>query len=1058
MNNTGCRNSARRIRRGIGRILTLMLALLFLVQLMPATAHADPGTAGEVYASVHRHGQSCYDTAPETGEQVLICAIPEQDASEEGAWLAGELSGALKELEQGGSILAISGGQIAADGTYSATVTATKVKDGKTYTGTVYVTVEDGKIGGLSIYAKDKNDRFQDALYKIMYDLIGKAASPDAVDAVSSASLSGTGGSKYTMDLLPAIRRALESADPAPDSGSIVDATPVADGVYRGTCAMANGHSITLDVTVRDGAIATLAIAEADGSWDSLLGTESANYVGKTAAIEVVDAVSSATSLSYREAIKNAILDALGGAALTEPDDPQEPQESQEPEQPAQPAETGAGKGLSLSKSVNVTDVVETTEVSLELEALSTARQVVTGTVGEGANIVMVIDTSGSIIGKEAALNKAIQSLAASLPEGSQIGEVVFNDSATAGTIYTKETISRLSFSGTDGAGTVMANGNDNAWTLLNGSGWQNSGNNKAIVLISDFDVDDHTNAINSAKTAKSGGYSVFCVKIDSSAVQQNVTMTELSTDDRANSVPAFTAYVSSNYPDASAVNNSMFGLFNQASVTPGSATTGYCFGAAGGDWGRIFSAIQQSVISYETVSLGSAAIFRDRVNTEIFDLTDATAALAIFDYADGTWTALPGGISARCGGSAALTSWQGKAAGDGRIELRFTADGTVDITGFSYRDHYLPESGEEAEGVDAQKLHLTISGLKPKDGVRTEEDRNDVPTNVENVSGLYADGSAEEPEMCFPLPHVNIPAKEPVEPSVLYGCSLSPRGNIAMNFYLILTEEALADEGAYVEMNGTRYPLAQAEARQVNDQTMHRFTCEMPAKQMNDAVTLRLFGSDGTPLPFARRDQDITQTGYPFTIHDYIELTREQSDDPLLVALVEAMSDYGSCAQAHFRYDTDSRAAILGDLESVTAEDLAGYAPKLSTSGHSGLTYLGSSLVLRSETAIRHYFSLDEGEIGDYSFKVGGKELTPVQGDQGWYVEIPDIYARYLDKTYVLTASGAEGKIFTLRYSALSYAKNVLEKNEDPTLMDLARAVFRYSQAADAYFDSLNG
>lgn len=966
MNGIGCKRNIQKAARGLWRFLAACLALLIVAQLAPTTTLA--ATTEAVTASVHRHTESCYATEPESGRRLLVCALEERTAPEGEEWLADELAAALEQFSGGGDgVQTISGSQIAEDGTYSATVTATKNKDGKTYTGTVYVYVTDGKISGLSIYAAKKSDRFQDALYEIMYDLIGKAASPNSVDAVTSASLSGGSSSgKYSMDLLPAIKRALEGADPA-SGGSGAAVTPVADGVYRGTYAMDNGHYITLDVTVKDGVISTLTIVEADGSWVSLLSSESGNYVGQTAAIETVDAVTSATGLGYREAIKNAILDALGGAPQQDPGGSGESDDTKkyvfdsaydaaydkdenteyatggtvsgktfdgpvyvmdetqvtflsctfqagiycesdgalafigdgtaanactfldeasgygltlagnvfstvytnteltaanttaavyfpgatasqkyesdsatltnssltakpawatgtydsvsydgssyygytftgttpatpgyqlfsvsltytggygtldtvvpmllnvvegtapggDEEDPIDPgpggSETEVGGGISLTKGVNVTNVVETTEVALDLEAFATADEVVSTTDGKGANIVMVIDTSGSIVGKEEALNSAIQGLVKDLPDGSQLGVVTFNETASSGTIYTRETISGLSFSGQENMGTLMAGGISSAWALLNRSGWENPDNNKVLVLISDFDVGDYCDAINEAKTVKAGGGTVYSVRIDKSDVDQTTTLTELSTDSRAASVVAFTAYVSSNYPTASAVNNSMFGMFNMATVTPGEAVRGYCFGAAGGDWSRIFATIQQEVITYATVTLDADSIFRDQVNTDVFDVSGATATVTVYDYENGSWTQLAGSAVAACGGEGALSAWPGKVTADGTIAVQFSADGTVDITGFSYKDHYLPESGAEAPGVNAQKLHLTISGLKLKDGVRTATTQSDVPTNVEALSGVYADGSEDEPTKRFPLPTVNIPGK----------------------------------------------------------------------------------------------------------------------------------------------------------------------------------------------------------------------------------------------------------------------------------------------------------
>ena len=216
-------------------------------------------------------------------------------------------------------------------------------------------------------------------------------------------------------------------------------------------------------------------------------------------------------------------------------------------------------------------------------------------TVTKGTNLAIVIDVSGSIVGKESALNSAIQSLVKGLPEKSQVGIVLFNESASMSRVYTASSISGLSFSGVEDAGTNMATGISAATSLLNGSGWSNTGNDKAMVIVSDFDVDDYANSINNAKTAKSGGTTIYSVKIDTTSVSE-ANRTELTTDAREASIHPFTRYVSSQYPSASAVNNSMFGMFNQATVTTGTADTSktYVYGAGGGNWSEIFNEIKE--------------------------------------------------------------------------------------------------------------------------------------------------------------------------------------------------------------------------------------------------------------------------------------------------------------------------------------------------------------------------------------------------------------------------------------------------------------------------------
>lgn len=256
------------------------------------------------------------------------------------------------------------------------------------------------------------------------------------------------------------------------------------------------------------------------------------------------------------------------------------------------------------------------------------------GTAGKnGTNLVMVIDVSGSIVGKESDLNSAIRSLVNGLPENSQVGVVAFNESATTGQIFTKESISGLRFSGVEDAGTNMATGINAAASLLNGSGWTKSDNDKAMVIISDFDIDDYTDAINAAKTVKGGGAKVYSVNFGVNSIQE-ANKTELTSDDKVTANYNVTRYISSQYPSASAVNNSMFGMFNQASVTPGNPDTSaaYVYGASGGNWSDIFAEIKASEGITEESTLPMTNVVITDTLSDYVDLanTDSTAKYGV--------------------------------------------------------------------------------------------------------------------------------------------------------------------------------------------------------------------------------------------------------------------------------------------------------------------------------------------------------------------------------------------------------------------------------------------
>lgn len=167
-------------------------------------------------------------------------------------------------------------------------------------------------------------------------------------------------------------------------------------------------------------------------------------------------------------------------------------------------------------------------------------------------------------------------------------------------------------------------------------------------------------------------------------------------------------------------------------------------------------------------------------------------------------------------------------------------------------------------------------------------------------------------------------------------------------------------------------------------------------------------------------------------------------------MAVINAMSDYGSLAQIYFDYNLENRAAVVGNVDAVAESDPQPYEAKLTQGKVTGVTYEGSSLVLRSGTVIRHYFTIDEGSVGDYTFKIGSKTVTPVETSDGWMIEIPDVYA--------VTVSGEEGMILSLRYSALSYALAAVQDNSDPELTRLVKALYLYNRAANTSYASVEG
>jgi hypothetical protein len=118
-------------------------------------------------------------------------------------------------------------------------------------------------------------------------------------------------------------------------------------------------------------------------------------------------------------------------------------------------------------------------------------------------------------------------------------------------------------------------------------------------------------------------------------------------------------------------------------------------------------------------------------------------------------------------------------------------------------------------------------------------------------------------------------------------------------------------------------------------------------------------------------------------------------------------------------------------------------------------------TLVLRSKTAIRYYFTLPEGaDTGDYTFKSvapddSETQLTPVKKGSMYYVEISDIPSALLGQMYIVQVYAGEELVNFFAGCALTYAYRVISAPEgmSEALVTLCRALAYYEDCAYRYF-----
>ena len=266
-----------------------------------------------------------------------------------------------------------------------------------------------------------------------------------------------------------------------------------------------------------------------------------------------------------------------------------------------------------------------------------------------------------------------------------------------------------------------------------------------------------------------------------------------------------------------------------------------------------------------------------------------------------------------------------------------------------------------------------------------------------------------------------------------LDGYSLILDGNIGVNFFMELDKSVIADENAYMKFrlpNGKTSVVLVGDAKQqtVSGTTYYVFSCEVAAKEMNETITAQIITSD--------KKGEI----YEYSVADYIQYIRDNPTefDEKTLSLVNAMAGYGDYAKAYFNNENlDANT----EMDAVTADTLASFDKQISGDLPEGITYYGSSLLLESNTTMRHYFKVAEGtDVSALSFS-GSKSNY-------YYIDIPNISAEKLGTIQNVTIGNC-----TISYSPMSYAYAVLSsKNTSESLKNLVKSLYLYEQAAEAY------
>ena len=288
-----------------------------------------------------------------------------------------------------------------------------------------------------------------------------------------------------------------------------------------------------------------------------------------------------------------------------------------------------------------------------------------------------------------------------------------------------------------------------------------------------------------------------------------------------------------------------------------------------------------------------------------------------------------------------------------------------------------------------------------------------------------------------------------------LAGYSLSLTGNIGVNFYMELSDQIIADKGAYMQFtlpNGsvTKVPVSEAQKNTTINagKIYYKFPCEVASYEMTQDIKAQMFDGNGN----YGKEYTYTVRDYAQYLIDHVDLY--QNAYPFAVAML----NYGACSQKYFNKAVEELAnKYLTDDELEIPNRFDGYVDKFvaKKAENDALgRFAGLSMVLKSETTLNLFYEpQEEIDVSKLTFSIDGKEITPVKRGQYYILSLENIRANELENSKTFTVTDGTNTL-SGEYCALMYCYQVLQAQEgtyEDALVTLVKAFSNYAYTAQS-------
>lgn len=225
-----------------------------------------------------------------------------------------------------------------------------------------------------------------------------------------------------------------------------------------------------------------------------------------------------------------------------------------------------------------------------------------------------------------------------------------------------------------------------------------------------------------------------------------------------------------------------------------------------------------------------------------------------------------------------------------------------------------------------------------------------------------------------------------------------------------------------------------------------------LAAAQMTDSIKL-IYNVNGTQ-----------SESREYTATEYASYILNGNYDVAVKQIVNQMLTYGAAAQNYFNYNTGALANA--GVENIYADiTMPTDVPAVSvTDNLEKVTYIGTSLVFRSQVYTRFYFNMDDRntEINNYTVTINGQDCLygkfyDPQGRFNYFADSPGITPNNYDQQLkVVITNTVDNSTMTVSYSPLNY---IVHKSSSSTanLPELMKAMYGYHVESCEYMNYEN-